>query len=717
MYTNNDYKKHLFVVDAWLDTEEKTKTFLSCVDRLRNFDIEILLCSHLPVDTEIQKKVDYFLYDHNNRILKYEDFEKYNVNSTRWSSFGEYKVINKNEFHHDYAIWESMRNVFNFAKLISKEIIHFLEYDCLIDEFQFKQSFIDEIHKFDAMIYEYEKGSTKYNVPFCATYLFSIKTEIGCKLINEFSSFEEYFSNHNGNWQLEKRFYSALTKVTNKIYISKYVDNKKELNTHAVWNRKQAIQSDLDIQLYLCTDSSKNLYVHYITGKSKFNQIANDLFLEVNYNGSVFFQKIPFDGFGIIELGEYNQGETIEIRNQGKTIFEYKLNKDYESFNEKNKLIKNPNNLQVNYHFVDGAFVELRGESSQIYDVKFFDKRNNELVYQTKLKTQSWAKSSKKYYIDWLIEIRDESGDLVFKKELDLSNQKVLISLESKSLGDTLAWVPICEQFRKKHNCELILSTFMNSFFDKSYPQINFAEPGKILNNILASYRLGLFFNNGNIDTDKHINDVRKEPLQKIASDILGLEFVEERPILNDSTEVSDLKNEDYVCIGPHATALAKYWNRENGWQEVIDYLNNRGIKVVYISSEDTNNDWHNSKLGGKLKNVISKDGNRPLSERIADLKGAKAFIGVSSGLSWLAWATGTPVVLISGFTDKHLEFQDCKRLINENVCHGCWHRHKFDPGDWWWCPEHKNTENHFICTKSITSEEVIKELNEVLWK
>lgn len=122
MFTNPEYKNHLFVVDAWLNTIEKKKTFEECIKRLREFDIEILLCSHLPVEYEIQKSVDYFLYDHNNKILKYEDFEKFNVNSTRWSSFNEYQVINKNDFHHDYAIWESMRNVFTFAQNISKKL-------------------------------------------------------------------------------------------------------------------------------------------------------------------------------------------------------------------------------------------------------------------------------------------------------------------------------------------------------------------------------------------------------------------------------------------------------------------------------------------------------------------------------------------------------------------------------------------------------------------
>lgn len=161
----------------------------------------------------------------------------------------------------------------------------------MIDTFQFKQSFIDEIHKFDAILYEYEKNSTKKNPAFCATYIFSLKTDIGCKLVKEFESFDKYFTNHDGNWQLEKRFFSSLKKVTNNISITKYVDNHKELNLHAVWNRKQAIQSDLDIQIYPCTDNSKNIFLHYITSKPKFNQIPNDLILEIHYKNNIFFRK------------------------------------------------------------------------------------------------------------------------------------------------------------------------------------------------------------------------------------------------------------------------------------------------------------------------------------------------------------------------------------------------------------------------------------------
>jgi autotransporter strand-loop-strand O-heptosyltransferase len=95
-------------------------------------------------------------------------------------------------------------------------------------------------------------------------------------------------------------------------------------------------------------------------------------------------------------------------------------------------------------------------------------------------------------------------------------------------------------------------------------------------------------------------------------------------------------------------------------------------------------------------------------------------FIGLSSGLSWVAHALGKPVVMISGVTSEDNEFsEDTIRLINKEVCHGCIndYQHKFDSGDWFWCPLHKGTEKQFECTKTITPEQVFNSLSHLLPK
>jgi autotransporter strand-loop-strand O-heptosyltransferase len=168
--------------------------------------------------------------------------------------------------------------------------------------------------------------------------------------------------------------------------------------------------------------------------------------------------------------------------------------------------------------------------------------------------------------------------------------------------------------------------------------------------------------------------------------------------------------------IAPHASAHAKYWNNPGGWQAVINWLNAIGYKVVMLTSEKLGVDWQDAKLGGTLTGVIDKTGDISIHERMIDIRDADLFIGVGSGLSWLSWASGTPTVIISGFTDVDLEPLDgVTRVINKNVCNSCWSNHEFDPGNWNWCPIHEKTENQFECSKTITGGEVIEKLEKLL--
>ena len=272
-----------------------------------------------------------------------------------------------------------------------------------------------------------------------------------------------------------------------------------------------------------------------------------------------------------------------------------------------------------------------------------------------------------------------------------------------------MAWVPYCDEFRKKHNCNLIVSTFMNDLFKDQYPEIEFVDPGETVYNIYAQYRLGWFYNeNGEVNYDMHPNDFKQQPLQKTATDILGLEYTEIRPKLN----LPIVSKKKKVGIGFHSTAQSKYWNNPDGWQAVIDHLDALGYECMIYSKEGDGymNNFYPKGVtifeGGSIQDVIN------------DLVTCEFFIGLGSGLSWLAWACKLPVVLISGFSEKWAETTlDTYRVINENVCHGCFNSERLDAGDWNWCPLHRGTDREFECTKKITSDMVINEINKIINK
>jgi autotransporter strand-loop-strand O-heptosyltransferase len=353
-------------------------------------------------------------------------------------------------------------------------------------------------------------------------------------------------------------------------------------------------------------------------------------------------------------------------------------------------------NVSFNLHFVQKAFFEVVGNSKKKYPVFFFDGENN-LVYKTDLSSGMWASPSKTYFEKWRIVV-DDSGKLI-EFNYDCTGKRVYISMDSSSLGDTIAWMPYIDEFRKKWNCHVITSTFWNKLFRNSYPEIEFIDPGVVVHNLYAMYVLGWFWNK-----DKEPEEPNTIPLQKAASNILGLEFKEIKPEI-DFVPGQNPYKEKYVVIAPHSTSGLKYWNNLTGWQEVINYLNGSGYKVVNISKDSVEYYGVENLLDTSIEYTMNV------------IHHSEFMIGLSSGLSWLSWALGKHVVMISNFTTSDHEFQsNCSRIIDRSVCSGCWNKSefRFDKGDWNWCPVHKGTDRQFECHKKITGQMVINRIKSI---
>jgi ADP-heptose:LPS heptosyltransferase len=381
-------------------------------------------------------------------------------------------------------------------------------------------------------------------------------------------------------------------------------------------------------------------------------------------------------------------------------------------------------------NFNNGAFLEISGDTSELFVVNFINKQTNTVVHTDTLMSGYWTKTNIEYYVDWLITVHTLDGILVYEHSMNLEDKLVLVDITSVSLGDVISWIPYCEEFRKKHNCNLMVRASVSDLFSSSYPEIIWVKPNDIIDNydvIYATYDISV-----GIDSDIHKSGIKKLnnfyskklpikfidnltffnknkhpehplliPLQKISANILGIDFKEIRPVIGQINNERPIEKK-YVCISEFASANGmKIWQNKIGWKTVVDELKNMGFEVVSISKEKT-----------ELKNVIKQNGNRPLLERVWYLQHCEFFIGMSSGLSWLAWASGAKVVLISGHSKKWLEFnENCLRINNENVCNGCHniveHADKFCCFHESFCPENKN----FICTRSISPKMVLDEI------
>lgn len=375
-------------------------------------------------------------------------------------------------------------------------------------------------------------------------------------------------------------------------------------------------------------------------------------------------------------------------------------------------LIKNLDNIRatLGVSFVNGPKVEIQSPVKAEYKVEFINPVTGQIVHTSVINNNCWTKCLYEYFIPWYIKIyQKESNEFVLAEEhyYNAENKRVYVALDSKALGDTLSWFPYVEEFRKKHNCKMICSTFHNYLFKDQYPEIEFIQPGEVAHNLYAMYVLGWpYKEDGEINLYRTPSDFKTKPLQQTASDILGIEFSEVKPKL----PIYSTEKKKQVSIAIHGTAQAKYWNNPTGWQETVDWLIEQGYEVYLLSKEGDTYMGNNHPKGIKYLDSYT------LESTIKVLQESEAFIGISSGLSWVSWAANTPTVLISGFTEEYTEPASSYRIgAPEGKCRGCFNRSRLDAGDWNWCPDHKNTERQFECSKSIKSESVIQTLKQIL--
>ena len=363
----------------------------------------------------------------------------------------------------------------------------------------------------------------------------------------------------------------------------------------------------------------------------------------------------------------------------------------------------------IKFDFNYGARVTVpQGE----YRVKFIDREACLTVYDAPA-SGVLVTSSKKYFIDFRIEVY-EKDKLIFAHDLDLQGKKVLLKFPVGILGDILAWFPYAEIFRKKHKCELYcaMAEDMIEIIKPGYPEINFVQAEERPEGLYASYYMGIFFPCD--DREHQPMDWRVIGLHQNAAMILGVDPGEKRIRLLPKNKTRRIK-EPYVCIAAQASSQAKYWNNGRGWLNVVKHLKERGYRVLCIDRENV----YAQKSRYNIIPYGTEDftGRRPLQERIDLLYHADFFVGLPSGLSWLAYGVGKPVVMISGMSLALTEFPNKYRVQNFHVCNGCWNdtRITFDHKDFEWCPRHKGTDRQFECSRYITPEAVNKVIDRLM--
>lgn len=388
-----------------------------------------------------------------------------------------------------------------------------------------------------------------------------------------------------------------------------------------------------------------------------------------------------------------------ELPNKGGQIY------DSISRNVEVVVVTEPN---IHVSFIDGPKVTITDAPGDVFDVSFIDNSTGVVRYVAEVGNGCWAKSNTRYAVDWTIRCVRRSDGKVFDNRFNPSGKRVFIAFESKSIGDTLAWFPQVDRFRERWECDVVCSTFWNEELVENYPEIELVHPGSVVDNLYAMFVVGWFWDGDGPSLQFHPKDFKTLPLAQTCSDILGLDYVQTKTRLN----VPQTEVRKRVGLGIHSTAQTKYWNNPTGWQELTNFFIMMGYEVVVLSNEG------DGYMGNKHPEGASMLQPGDFSTLKSAMASCEIFVGIGSGLSWLAWTLGVPTVLISGFSRPESEFEgeDVIRIFNDSVCNGCYNRYRFNAGDWSWCPDHKGTERQFECTKSISANMVISKIIRSGW-
>ncbi len=315
--------------------------------------------------------------------------------------------------------------------------------------------------------------------------------------------------------------------------------------------------------------------------------------------------------------------------------------------------------------------------------------------------------SAKKYFVRFGIEVW-RGGESVFRHDYDAHGRDVLVRMEAGGLGDQIAWIGHAAAFAERHGCQVTccVRPDLVPLLQPGFPDLRIVPVAEVdPERFYATYKVFVFYNDHELLWSPC--DYRVVGLCHSAAYILGLPPQERRPAIAIEPGGPPIEGR-YVCIATQASGQSKHWNNPHGWAEVIAFLKRAGYRVVCIDQSRVGGDglsWNHIPHGAE-----DETGARPLAERARWLRHASFFVGLSSGLSWLAWAAGAKVVLISGFTHPMNEFSTPHRVINWHACNSCSNdiRHQLNPADFFWCPRQAGTERMFECTRLITGRQVV---------
>jgi|LakMenE01Jun11ns_1017448.scaffolds.fasta_scaffold9831618_3 hypothetical protein len=148
--------KEIIVITSYTPDKRRRDSLRNLVISLKRGGYDILVISHSPIPTDIQENVEFVIYDKKNEILteaKYLPQPWFTPNNDRRIQSALVGLARSTHL----TIWRMISIAFPFVKNIGYDIIHHIEYDSYIENFQEFKENVELLRENDAVLYINEK--------------------------------------------------------------------------------------------------------------------------------------------------------------------------------------------------------------------------------------------------------------------------------------------------------------------------------------------------------------------------------------------------------------------------------------------------------------------------------------------------------------------------------------------------------------------------------
>lgn len=261
--------KSAVVILSHADTEDKIEILDECVNELKSQGYPIIISSHINVPNYLYDKVDYVIYDKENPLIRYDEYNSSYSVVFFWSKHDGYEQSYPIEFNHAYAVLKLIKNGCSVGQVNGYEYTHFVNYDYVLKEDRILKQHSELLESCDIVSYDWN-GSGAQNSNQISSGFFSVRNDSFLNLIKDIKSKEDYCI--YGNPVFEEFLYNFIgDKLSVKtIPINDIITDENKIATKSILDNYIIEGKNGHILLFLSKDDDNNNYIFI-----KYNESLN----------------------------------------------------------------------------------------------------------------------------------------------------------------------------------------------------------------------------------------------------------------------------------------------------------------------------------------------------------------------------------------------------------------------------------------------------------